>query len=422
MSTILLKNGRLIDPSQQTDRVTSVLLKDGVVASLDAGDATAEYVIDVTGKIIAPGLVDMHVQLREPGCEEDETIASGAASAIAGGFTSIACIPNTEPPLDTAAGIEYVRHKAARADKCNVYVIACVSSGRKGEQLSEIGTLVEAGAVGFSDASRPIANPELLRRALEYTQMFDKPVLNRPELVELTHNGVMHDGMVSLVLGLAPLPVEAEEVMAARDICLCEATGGRLHLMSVSSSGTIEILRRAKLRGVRTTAEIHPCNFSLTDEALRSFDPNCKVNPPLRSADHIEACIAALADGTIDVISSGHAPRASEKKMHEMTDAPFGIVSLETTLGLTSTKLVQPGHLTWSQAIDKLSTTPAKILGLSKGTLAVGADADVTVIDPNLTWTVDASKYLSRSSNCPFDGWELTGKAIHVIVGGVIKM
>ncbi|PQO43266.1 dihydroorotase [Blastopirellula marina] len=422
MSTILLKNGRLIDPSQQLDRVTNVLLQDGVVASLDAGDVAADTVIDATGKIIAPGLIDMHVQLREPGCEEDETIASGAAAAIAGGFTSIACVPNTEPPLDTAAGIEFVRHKANRADKCNVFVIACVSSGRQGEQLSEIGTLVEAGAVGFSDASRPIGNPELLRRALEYTQMFDKPVLNRPELVELTHNGVMHDGMVSLVLGLAPLPVEAEEVMAARDICLCETTGGRLHLMSVSASGTIEILRRAKSRGVRATAEIHPCNFALTDEALREFDPNCKVNPPLRSADHVSACIAALKDGTIDVISSGHAPRASEKKMHEMTDAPFGIVSLETTLGLTVTKLVAPGHLTWSQAIEKLSTTPARILGIPKGTLMVGADADVTVIDPEMKWTVDVSKYASRSSNCPFDGWELTGKATNVIVGGVIKL
>ncbi|EAQ78279.1 dihydroorotase [Blastopirellula marina] len=422
MSTILLKNGRLIDPSQQLDRVTNILLKDGVVASLDAQETYADRVIDATGKIVAPGLIDMHVQLREPGWEEDETIASGAAAAIVGGFTSIACIPNTEPPLDSPASIEYVRHKAARADKCNVFVIACASSGRKGEQLSEIGTLVEAGAVGFSDASRAITNPELLRRALEYTQMFDKPVLNRPELIELTHNGVMHDGMVSLVLGLAPIPAAAEDVMAARDICLCETTGGRLHLMSVSSSGTVEILRRAKARGVRTTAEIHPCNFALTDEALREFDPNCKVNPPLRSADHVAACIAGLKDGTIDVISSGHAPRASQKKMHEMTDAPFGMVSLETTLGLTATKLVRPGHLTWSQAIDKLSTTPARILGVPKGTLMVGADADVTIIDPDLPWTVDTSQYASRSSNCPFDGWKLIGKATNVIVGGVVKL
>ncbi|MFI4874049.1 MAG: dihydroorotase [Blastopirellula sp. JB062] len=421
MSTILIKNGRLIDPSQQIDRAADVLITDGVVSAIDAEHATADQVIDASGKIVAPGLIDMHVQLREPGWEEDETIASGAAAAVAGGFTSIACIPNTEPPLDSPASIEYVRHKAARADKCNVFVIACVSSGRKGEQLSEIGTLVEAGAVGFSDASRAITNPELLRRALEYTQMFDKPVLNRPELIELTHNGVMHDGMVSLVLGLAPIPAEAEDVMAARDIRLCETTGGRLHLMSVSSSGTVEILRRAKSRGVRATAEIHPGHFSLSDEALRTFDPNCKVNPPLRSLDHVNACIAGLKDGTIDVISSGHAPRASQKKMYEMTDAPFGMVALETTLGLTATKLVRPGHLTWSQAIDKLSTTPARILGIAKGTLSVGADADVTIIDPDLQWTVDTSQYLSHSSNCPFNGWQLTGKATHVIVGGLIK-
>jgi dihydroorotase len=420
MSRLLIQNGRVIDPSQGLDRATSLLVEDGRVAAYDV-QVGAETVIDAAGKIVAPGLIDMHVQLREPGREEDETIASGTAAASAGGFTSIACLPNTEPPLDTAAGVEFVHQKAMRAHHCRVHVIACVSKGREGEQLAEIGSLVEAGAVAFSDAERPIANPELLRRALQYCLMFDKPILNRPESIDLTHGGVMHEGLVSLVLGLSTLSADAEDVMTARDLRLAEITGGRLHLMSISTAASVELIRRAKSRGIRISAEVCPANFTLTDERLRSFDANYKVNPPLRSQEHVDACIAGLRDGTIDVIASGHAPRASEKKMQELDQAPFGIIGLETMLGLVITRLVEPGHLDWPTAISKMTANPAQVLGLPFGTLQIGAEADITIIDPQREWTVTADQFRSQSSNTPFLGWKLKGRATHTIVGGEVK-
>ncbi|MGY8768367.1 MAG: dihydroorotase [Pirellulales bacterium] len=421
MSSILIKNGRIIDASQAVDQIGNVRIEDDKIVSIDAADEPADTVIDATGKIVSPGLVDLHAQLREPGWEEDETVQSGTAAAVAGGFTTIACTPDTDPPIDTPAAVQFIQQRARHADNCNVVVIACASKGRAGEELSEIGALVEAGAVAFGDISNPISNPELLRRALEYTQMFDKPVLNRPEMIQLSRDGVMHDGLTSLILGLAPIPAEAEDVMAARDIRLCEATGGRLHLTSISCSGTVEILRRAKLRDVKVTAGICPQNFSLTDETLRSFDSNCKVNPPLRSADHIEACVAGLKDGTIDVISSGHAPRASEKKMRELTHAPFGVISLETLLGVVGTYLVSPGKLDWAEVLPKMTINPANILGIKKGTLAAGADADVTIIDPDAKWIVYPNQMQSHSSNTLFSGQTLQAKAAHVIVGGKVK-
>jgi dihydroorotase len=422
MSTTLIRGGRVIDPSQNMDRVTSVLIRDGRIAGYDVSPNGQDGIIDAAGKIVSPGLIDTNVQLREPGCEEDETIDTGTAAAVAGGFTSIACLPNTDPPLDTQAGVEFVRHKAARAQNCNVYVIACVSKNRDGNELAEIGSLVEAGAVGFSDADRPIHNPELLRRALEYCLMFDKPILNHPEVPELSRGGVMHEGLTSLVLGLTGMPAEAEDVMTGRDIRLSEATGGRLHLLNISSSGSVELLRRAKLRDVRVTAGICPQHFTLTDELLRTFDANCKTNPPLRSQDHIDACIAALKDGTIDVIASGHAPRASEKKMQELDQAPFGMVNLETTLSLVITKLIEPGHLDWPTALSKMTVNPARILNLDRGTLQLGAVADVTIIDPAARWTVRPERFRSKSSNTPLAGWELKGRAVQVIVGGQPKL
>jgi dihydroorotase len=418
---LLIQNGRVICPASSMDRVTSLLIEDGKIVAYDAQPRGDERVIDATGLIVAPGLVDMHVQLREPGCEEDETIESGTAAALAGGFTSIACIPNTEPPLDTQAGVEFVHQKAMRANHCNVFVLACVSKNREGKELAEIGSLVEGGAVGFTDAGRPIHNSELLRRALEYCLMFDKPILNHPENLELSQGGIMHEGRTSMVLGLAGMPAEAEDVMTSRDLRLAESTGGRLHLMNVSSSGSVELIRRAKARGVKITAEICTPNFSLTDDKLRTFDANYKLNPPLRSEEHVKACIDGLADGTIDVIASGHAPRASEKKMQELDAAPFGMINLETTLALVITRLVAPGLLDWPTALTKLTVNPARVLGLDKGTLRVGRDADVTIIDPNLRWIVDPTRFKSKSTNTPFAGVELQGKAVHVIVGGEVK-
>lgn len=422
MTNLLIKNGRVIDPSQGMDRVTNLLVRDGRIAAFDVSPNGQDRILDATDKIVSPGLIDMHAELREPGWEEDETIGTGTAAAIAGGFTSIACMPNTDPPLDTQAGVEFVRQKAARAQNCHVFVVACVSKNREGKELAELGSLVEAGAVAFSDASSPIHNTELLRRALEYCLMFDKPILNHPEVLDLSHGGIMHEGLVSLVLGLGGIPAEAEDIMTSRDLRLAESTGGRLHLSNISTAGSVEVIRRARARGSRVTAGVCIANLILNDERLRSFDANFKVNPPLRSQEHIDACISGLADGTIDVIASGHAPRASEKKMRELDQAPFGIISLETTLGLVITKLIEPGYLDWSQALAKLTINPAKTLGLNKGTLQVGADADITVIDPNARWTVDPARFRSKSTNTPFAGYQLRGRAVNVIVNGDVKL
>jgi dihydroorotase len=421
MASLLIQNGRVIDPSQQMDRIANLLVVDGRVAAFDVQPGVEQTIIDASGKIVCPGLIDMHVHLREPGKEEDETIESGTAAALAGGFTSIACMPNTEPTVDSQGVVDFIRHQAAQADNCNVFVVACVSKGREGKELAEIGQLVKAGAVAFSDDGDPIYNPELMRRAFEYCLMFDKPVLNHSEIRELTEHGVMHEGLTSLILGLSGMPAAAEDVMASRDIALAEATGGRFHLMHVSTAGSVDVVRRAKRRGVRVTTEATPHHFTLNDECLRSFDSNFKMNPPLRGKEHVEAVIAGLADGTIDVIATDHAPHAKEKKMQELDQAPFGVVGLETALGLVITKLIRPGHLDWQSAIQKMTINPARILGISKGTLAIGADADITIINPDVRWKVDPAEFRSKSTNSPFIGWELTGRADIVIVAGQVK-
>lgn len=418
MRRILITGGRVIDPGQNLDRVTNVLVEGNRIAAFDVTPGETDRIIDATGKIVCPGLVDMHAELREPGCEEDETIETGAAAALAGGFTSIACIPNTEPPLDSQASVEFVRHTAERARRCHVFPVACVSKNREGKELAEIGSLVEAGAVAFSDAARPITNSDLLRRALQYCLMFDKPILDHPEALELTQGGIMHEGQVSLVLGLLGMPAEAEDIMTGRNIRLAESTGGRLHLMNVSTAGSVELIRRAKGRGVRVTAEVCPPHFALTDQKLRGFESNYKLNPPLRSADHVAAVIAGLVDGTIDVIASGHTPRASEKKMQELDRAPFGMVSLETTLAMVITFLVETGKLSWPQALAKLTLNPARALGIPKGGLAVGCEADITIIDPQSKWTVQTEMFHSKSGNTPLAGMQLTGRASHVLVSG----
>jgi dihydroorotase len=422
MPDLLIQNGRVIDPSQNLDRIMNLLIRDRRIAAYDDMGGGQATVINAAGKIVSPGLIDMQVQLREPGFEEDETIRTGTAAALAGGFTAIACIPNTNPPIDSQASVEFVRHQAVLAGNCHVFVLACVSKNREGQELSEMGSLVAAGAVGFTDATAPIHSAELMRRALEYSRMFDRPILNHPEVLDLTHDGIMHEGLVSTVLGLSGMPAQAEDVMTGRDLCLAQATGGRLHLINISSGGSVELVRRAKARGVSVTVGICPPHFSMTDEHLRSFDSNCKLNPPLRSQDHVDECIAGLRDDTIDAICSGHAPRPAEKKMQELDQAPYGMVSLETTLAMAVTKLVEPGLLSWSKLIEKLSTNPARILGLTgKGTLAVGADADITLIDPDARWRVDPKSFRSKSSNSPLGGWELRGRAEAVIVAGDVK-
>jgi dihydroorotase len=421
MPKLLIQNGRVIDPSQSLDRVTNLLIEDGRIARYDVSPNGQDRIIDASGKIVAPGLIDMHVHLREPGREEDETIQTGTAAALAGGFTSVACMPNTEPPIDTQAQVEFIQHQAARADNCNVYVVACVSKNREGKELAEIGQLVKAGAVAFTDDGAPVYDAELMRRAFEYARMFNKPILNHEEVLELTRGGVMHEGLVSMILGLKGMPAAAEDVMISRDISLAEATDGRIHVMHISTAGAVDLVRRAKRRGVRITTEVCPHHFTLTDESLRSFDSNYKMSPPLRGREDVEACLQGLQDGTIDVICTDHAPHAVEKKMQELDRAPFGILGLETCLGLVGTQLIGPGLLDWPAALAKLTINPARVLGIDKGTLRAGADADVTIIDPDREWTVEAAKFRSKSSNTPFGGWRLRGRAETVIVGGRVK-
>ena len=425
MATLLIRGGRVVDPSQGLDGVHDVLVRDGLVVGVGSEGAQtigkADETIDATGLVVCPGLVDMHVHLREPGREEDETIETGTRAALAGGFTSVACIPNTEPPIDTQSTVEFIHQKAARADTCNVFVVGCVSRDRAGKELADIGQLVEAGAVAFSDDGAPVYDAELMRRALEYCRMFDKPILAHEEVLELSHGGVMHEGLVSLVLGLTGLPAAAEEVMIGRDIALAEVTGGRLHVMHVSTAGGVALVRAAKARGARVTAEACPHHFTLTDECLRGFDSNFKMSPPLRTADDVEAIMAGLADGTLDCIATDHAPHAREKKMLELDRAPMGILGLETAVGLSVTRLVNTGRIGWPRLIEAMSTLPARILGVNRGTLRPGAIADITLIDPNLVWQVDVRRFCSKSVNSPFHGWTLTGRAVATIVAGRVK-
>ena len=422
MSTLFIQGGRIIDPSQAIDRIDDLLVRDGIILAI--GQSSHEKVdetIDATGLIVTPGLIDMHVHLREPGREEDETIETGTRAALAGGFTSVACIPNTEPPIDTQAAVEFIHQKAVRADTCNVFVVGCVSRNREGKELAEIGQLVEAGAVAFSDDGAPIYDAELMRRAFEYCRMFDKPIFAHEEVLELSRGGVMHEGLVSLVLGLTGMPAAAEEVMIGRDIALAEVTGGRLHVMHVSTARGVELIRAAKARGTRVTAEACPHHFTLTDESLRGFDSNAKMSPPLRTAVDVEAIISGLVDGAIDCIATDHAPHAPEKKMLEIDRAPFGILGLETALGLSITRLVATGRIGWPRLVEAMSLLPAQILGVTRGTLRTGAIADITLINPDLSWRVDVDKFCSKSVNSPFQGWVLKGRAVFTIVAGRVK-
>jgi len=425
MATLLIRGGRVVDPSQGVDRIDDVLVRDGLIVSIGHGGGQpigrADETVEAAGLVVCPGLVDMHVHLREPGREEDETIETGTRAALAGGFTSVACIPNTEPPIDTQAAVEFIRQKASRADTCNVFVVACVSRGREGKELAEIGRLVEAGAVAFSDDGSPVYDAELMRRALEYCRMFDKPVLAHEEVLELSRGGIMHEGLVSLVLGLPGMPAAAEDVMIGRDVTLAETTGGRVHVMHVSTAGGVALIRDAKRRGVRITAEACPHHFTLTDESLRGFDANCKMSPPLRTAADVEAIITGLADGTIDCIATDHAPHAREKKLLEIDRAPFGILGLETAVGLTVTRLVATGRIGWPRLVEAMSLLPSRILGIARGTLQPGSVADITLIDPARSWRVDRSRLCSKSINTPFDGWTLQGRAVATIVAGRIK-
>jgi len=418
---ILVKNGHIIDPANKVDEKLDVLLSDGKIskfgkpASLPANGCK---VIDAAGMLVVPGLIDMHVHLREPGFEYKETIATGTAAAKAGGFTSVCCMPNTNPVNDNRSVTEFILAQARDAS-AQVFPIGAITKGSRGEELAEMGELHAAGCVAISDDGKPLMNSSMMRRAMEYSRIFDALLVSHCEDITLSGNGVMNDGIVSTELGLRGIPRAAEDVMTARDISLAELTGARLHIAHVSTAGAVRMIRDAKSRGVKVTAETCPHYFSLTDEAVRGYNTMAKMNPPLRTADDVAAVKQGLKDGTLDVIATDHAPHAMDEKYGEFDYAPFGIVGLETALGLTL-RLVQEGAISLTEAIRKLSVNPALILRLDKGTLSVGADADMTVIDPNLEWTVDAAQFKSKSKNTPFDCWKLKGKAVRAIVGGKI--
>jgi dihydroorotase len=427
MSTIRITNGRLIDPSQGIDQVTDLFIRaDSILGIGPQPHVQVDQSLDAAGKIVCPGLIDMHVHLREPGREEDETIATGTAAALAGGVTSVACMPNTEPALDSQASAEFVYLQAARAGNANVFPVGAITKGRHGQELAEMGGLVEGGAVAFTDDGTPVVSAEIMRRALEYCRMFDKAVLSHCEDLELTRDGVMNEGFESMRLGLRGMPPAAEEVMVHRDIALAELTGGRLHILHVSTAGSVDLIRRARQRGVRVSGEACPHHFTLTDKCLRSFDSNYKMAPPLRTEEDVQALIAGLRDGTIEVIATDHAPHAPEKKMRELNEAPNGIIGLETLVPICVMSLIEPGHLSWPQFIEKLTINPARVLGIDqgnrpRGTLRTGAAADVTIIDPAGEWTISPNQFKSKSRNCPFAGWKVRGRAIATIVGGHVR-
>jgi dihydroorotase len=419
---ILIKNGHIIDPANKLDGKLDLLITEGKVARLGKPGsipANGAETIDAGGKLVVPGLIDMHVHLREPGYEYKETIATGTAAAKAGGFTAVCCMPNTNPVNDSRSVTEFILSQAAEKALARVVPIGAITKGSKGEELAEMGELRDAGCRGVSDDGKPVMSAAVMRRAMEYSKIFDIAVISHCEDASLAAKGVMNEGFVSTELGLRGIPNAAEDVMTARDIELAGLTGARLHICHVSTAGSVRLIREAKQRGIRVTAETCPHYFTLTDEAVRGYNTLAKMNPPLRTAEDVAAIRQGLKDGTIDAITTDHAPHALDEKSVEFDAAPFGIVGLETSVGL-SLKLVNDGILPLSDLVTRMSTAPAQIIRCGGGTLSVGAAADVTIIDPNEEWTVHADEFRSKSRNTPFDGWKLKGKAVRTIVGGRI--
>jgi dihydroorotase len=422
---ILLRGGRVIDPASKRDETADVLIDGGKIAAIErnireGGAAEGAATFNAEGLVVAPGLVDMHVHFREPGQEYKEDIASGSRAAAAGGVTSVACMPNTDPPLDNDALIAQVVKRGIEVGLCRVHPIAAITRGIEGREITEMMLMRQAGAVGFSDDGRPVADARVMRRALEYARLTDVPVISHCEETSLSAGGHMHEGAVSTRLGIKGIPAASEDLGVARDVRLAEITGGRLHVCHVSSARSVEIIREAKARGVRVTAEGTPHHFTLTDEACEGFDSNTKMNPPLRSAEDREAVIQGLIDGTLDAIATDHAPHAEREKLVEFDRAPFGIIGLETSLALAITSLVVPGHLELASILRLMSTAPSAILGLDSGTLKKGAQADVVVFDPNMAWTFEHEDIRSKSQNTPFLGYPLTGRVLLTIHDGKI--
>ncbi len=422
MRPILIRGGRMLDPSRSIDGVADLLLGEGRVeaSGRSLGTPDGALVLDARGMVVAPGLIDLHVHLREPGQEDLETVATGAMAAAAGGFSAVCAMPNTDPVTDNQAAVGFIVSQAQRAGKARVYPIGAISLGQKGQQLAEFGELVGAGAVAVSDDGKPVVSSHLMRTALEYARTFGIPVADHCEDPTLAEGGAMHEGLVATRLGLKGVPAAAEEIMVARDILLAELTGGHVHLCHMSTRGSVELIRRAKERGIRVTAEACPHHFTLTHEACEGYNTNAKMNPPLREPEDREAIRQALRDGTIDVICTDHAPHHYDAKEREFDDAPNGIIGLETALGLAITELVESGILTLSQLVERLSVAPARIFNLPGGSLAPGGPADVVILDPAARWVVDPDAFYSKSRNTPFGGRQLVGRAEVTIVRGQV--
>lgn len=407
---ILIKNGRVIDPSQKIDGYKDVLIKGRKIQGLyTKGKAPdAGKIIDASNCIVIPGLVDMHTHLREPGFEYKETIKTGTMAAVKGGFTTVCCMPNTNPVNDTIAVTEFILERSLKEGSCSVYPIGAITISQKSEALTELEAMIKAGCIAFSDDGMPVTNSVMMRRALEYSKIFKVPIISHCEDLNLSEGGVMNEGFVSTIVGLQGIPKAAEETMVARDLSLCELTGGRLHIAHVSTEGSVKLIRNAKSRGINVTAETCPHYFSLTDEAVISYDTNLKVNPPIRTAHDVEAIKEGLKDGAIDVIATDHAPHHIDDKNKEFDAAAFGISGLETAFAL-SLHLVEQGTMDLNQLIMKMSITPSKIMGINKGTLSIDADADITIINPENKFIVDPSKFASKGKNSPFNKWQLKG-------------
>ncbi|MBL8217461.1 MAG: dihydroorotase [Bryobacterales bacterium] len=421
MSSLWIRNGRVIDPANGRDEVADVLVVEGKVTAIGTGiEHSGAPQFDATGLVVTPGLIDMHVHLREPGFEHSETIKTGSMAAAAGGFTSIVCMPNTSPVNDSATVTRYIIERARQTAVVNVFPIGAITKGSAGEELASIGSMKQAGIVAISDDGRPVMNARVMRRAMELAKAFDVPVIDHCEDLHLSAGGDMHEGLCSVRLGLRGIPAASEDVMVARDILLAELTGAQFHVAHISSRHSISMVRHAKMLGLPVTSEVCPHHFTLADEDIQPYDSNYKMKPPLRGREHVAAAVEGILSGAIDAIATDHAPHPGSEKMQEFERCPFGILGLETAVGLSLGTFVHTGKVSLNKIIETMTVAPARILKLDRGTLSAGAPGDVTVLDPNKEWTYDVNRSHSKSRNSPYHGHKFKGAAVATIVGGNI--